>query len=89
MVCQTYRYFGHGMSDRDRPYRTRDEETEWRKLDPIERLGAVLVETGQATPDELKAIVERTQAEILDAVKFGQAAPYPTPDQVKLHVYAN
>src|SRR5262249_15204469 len=43
LVCQTYRFFGHGMSDRDRPYRTRDEEETWRQRDPIPKLARHLV----------------------------------------------
>ncbi len=39
LIMETYRYLGHGMSDVDRPYRTRDEEREWRQTrDPIDRL---------------------------------------------------
>ncbi len=89
LVCQTYRYLGHGTSDRERPYRTRDEEQVWRERDPIHRLGERLVASGQATADELQSLAAATEQEILAAVAFGQAAAYPAPDEVTQHVYAS
>src|SRR5258706_13381773 len=70
LVCQTYRYFGHGMSDRDRPYRTRDEEDNWRLKDPIERLAHYLIESGQVAQSELTAIQEDVQRETLAAREY-------------------
>ena len=60
LVCQTYRYFGHGMSDRDRTYRTRDEEDNWRRKDPIERLAHSLIDSSQFAQSELTAIQDKT-----------------------------
>lgn len=88
LVCQTYRFLGHGMSDRDRPYRTRDEENEWRKLDPIERLGNTLVKSKQATQAELDAIAQTVNKEMADAIEFGMNAGYPDPQEVTQHVFA-
>ena len=31
----TYRYFGHSLSDPRNEYRTRDEEAAWKAVDPI------------------------------------------------------
>ncbi len=89
LVCQTYRYLGHGTSDRDRPYRTRTEEDEWRERDPINRLARVLVDEGHASEADLKAAEAEVQQEIMAAIEFGQAAPYPDPSEVMLHVYGN
>lgn len=88
LVCETYRYSGHGMSDRDRPYRTRAEEAAWRERDPIERLARSLIGTGQATQAELDAIGAAVSHEMATAIEFGTAAPYPTPEEVSQHVYA-
>ena len=87
LICQTYRYYGHGMSDRDRAYRTRDEEKEWRQEDPIERLTQHLFANEYVSQTELDVIAEDTMREISAAVDYGKQAPFPEPDEVMLHVY--
>lgn len=87
LVCDTYRFYGHGMSDRDRSYRTRDEEAVWHENDPIERLTRHLIENGQAAQADLDRIADEVRAENLSAIEFGTAAPYPSVDEVALHVY--
>jgi pyruvate dehydrogenase E1 component alpha subunit len=89
LVCVTYRYGGHGMSDRDRAYRTRDEENEWRTKDALERLGAQLQEAGLASQSELDALKAEVEQEMDQAVQYGMNAPAPTDDQVREHVYAD
>ncbi len=88
LVCETYRYFGHGMADRDRPYRTREEEEQWHKRDPIDRLGRYLVANCQISQHDLDAVVEDVNREILEAVEFGKTAPFPALDEVNQHVYS-
>lgn len=89
IVCQTYRYEGHGMSDRDRAYRTREEEQRWRQNDPIDRLTRLMLtdeQFTQATLDEVNATIKR---EIAYAVESAKAAPLPGPEEVTQHVYAD
>ena len=89
MVCETYRFQGHGMSDPDRPYRTREEEREWQRRDPIEHFARLLTENAHCTPAELAAIEADVLAEIESAVAFARDAPLPAADQVLTHVYAD
>jgi len=89
LVCETYRYLGHGMSDRDRPYRERSEEDAWRARDPIQRLDDYLIQQKIATQDELKKIVEQIHHELEEAVEFGKASPLPKPEEVRFDVYAS
>jgi TPP-dependent pyruvate/acetoin dehydrogenase alpha subunit len=89
LVCQTYRYGGHGMSDRDRPYRTRAEEESWKLKDPIGRLEQHLFATNAANDIELEAIQRKVEEEMNQAVEYGLAASPPAPEEVHLHVYAN
>lgn len=88
LVCQTYRYQGHGMSDRDRPYRTREEEESWKLRDPIHRLEGWLLGEGTGRA-EMDALQSTTEQEMNDAVEYGLAAAPPGPEEVRLHVYAN
>ena len=36
LELNTYRYYGHSLSDPRNEYRTRDEETAWKAVDPVE-----------------------------------------------------
>jgi TPP-dependent pyruvate/acetoin dehydrogenase alpha subunit len=89
LVCQTYRYLGHGMSDPDRPYRTREEEEIWRARDPIVRLGEHILNSGVATQESLDTIAVEAEQEMHEGVEFAKAAPYPAPEEVRDHVYAS
>jgi TPP-dependent pyruvate/acetoin dehydrogenase alpha subunit len=77
------------MSDRERAYRTRDEEQQWQQNDPIAGLVRHILENNHATQAELDRIVEETKQEIVTAIEFAKAAPLPHPDEVTQHVYAN
>jgi 2-oxoisovalerate dehydrogenase E1 component alpha subunit len=86
--AKTYRVTPHSSDDDDRSYRTRDEVEQWKKRDPILRYrqyleGAGLLSRAQA--DELDA---RAAAEVDDAVRFAQSAPYPDVATAATGVYA-
>jgi acetoin:2,6-dichlorophenolindophenol oxidoreductase subunit alpha len=87
LVCETYRYFGHGMSDPDRPYRTRDEEETWKGRDPLERLAATMRQGFKLDPQDTDVQAE-IEAELDAAVAFASSAPYPEPEEVRAHVFA-
>ncbi len=89
LIFSTYRYYGHGMGDRNRPYRTRDEESEWReKRDPIDNLNRQILEDERISSSELDAIRDDVNEEIERGIEFGQKSPYPKPESVLKHVYA-
>lgn len=89
LVCQTYRYNGHGMSDRDRPYRTRAEEDTWKQKDPVSRFEDYLLAHEVARRGELDSLQEEVEVEMKRAADYGLAAGMPPPTEVRLHVYAN
>lgn len=90
LVLDTYRYYGHGMSDRNRAYRSREEERHWRETrDPIMRLAALLVENGHLTAKDLDSIQAEVREETLAAIEFGTNSPFPKPEEVAQHVYAD
>jgi 2-oxoisovalerate dehydrogenase E1 component len=85
--CKTYRWFGHSHSD-PRAYRTREEETEWKKRDPIsvlkEEMQAVKL-LSEAEFDELEKAVEQ---KLERAMEYSNTSPEPKPEEVETDVYA-
>jgi pyruvate dehydrogenase E1 component alpha subunit len=82
LEMMTYRYRGHSMSDPAK-YRTREEVDEMRKQhDPIDHLGARIVETKVATQDELKEIDRQIRARVAEAADFATSAPEPDPSEL-------
>ena len=88
LILETYRYYGHGMNDVTRPYRTREEETEWRERDPIERLGEHLISTNDFTKEDLDEIWNNVQQEIEAGVQFARNSAFPDLNEIAQHVYA-
>jgi pyruvate dehydrogenase E1 component alpha subunit len=78
----TYRYRGHSMSDPAK-YRTREEVERVREQqDPIERVRKRLLDAGQASEEELKAIDAEIRAIVTAAAEFAQAEPEPDPGEL-------
>jgi pyruvate dehydrogenase E1 component alpha subunit len=82
--ARTYRFRGHSMSDPGK-YRTPEELEARKRLDPLAKSRAELVEKGhQAALDKLDASIEE---EIADAVKFAEESPEPGPDLLESTTY--
>ncbi|MFP4181784.1 MAG: pyruvate dehydrogenase (acetyl-transferring) E1 component subunit alpha [Thiohalospira sp.] len=84
----TYRYRGHSMSDSN-AYREKEEERRWSKRDPIITLRDRLIEAGELTEDDYKAM----DTEILDyleneVVPYAEQSPEPDPAEVERYVLA-
>jgi pyruvate dehydrogenase E1 component alpha subunit len=86
--CETYRYYGHGMSDRERAYRSRAEEASWRTRDPLERLERHIAENYQLDVKKT-SIHHDVSEEIAQAVEFAKTSPVPRPESVSTNVYAS
>lgn len=84
--AKTYRYRGHASRDPGK-YRPADEVAAWRERDPIEILGAKLVERGVLTPEDRERIREETQAEVDAAAERAAAAEFPTLEETHAYVY--
>ena len=81
----TYRFRGHSMSDA-KGYRTREEEIEWEKRDPIRIFSKRLIEQGLITEDDIKAMEKDIDDEMEnDIIKFSEESPEPKVED--LHKY--
>ena len=89
LIFDTYRYLGHGMSDRTRPYRSREEEDEWRtQRDPIERLKKQLLELDHCSKSDIEALEKEIVQEVEEAANQAKESPFPAPEEVGKHVFA-
>lgn len=83
----TYRYDGHGMSDKMYVNRT-EEMKAYTEKDPIGRLRNYLCEVYKEIGPELDAVDQRVEEEVAEAVKFAEESPAPTYEDLVRNVYA-
>lgn len=86
--AKTYRFAGHSRGDA-RKYRERDEEQQWKELDPITRLREAILQRDPADADDLARIDAEVETELDDAVEFARNSPEPDPAAAFTDVYAN
>jgi pyruvate dehydrogenase E1 component alpha subunit len=87
--AQTYRFRGHSMRDPAAAvYRTKTEVEEERKRDPILLFHDRLVEAGQLTEAEGKAMEQEVAEGVQEAVDFAEASPPPPVEWLLTDVYA-
>jgi pyruvate dehydrogenase E1 component alpha subunit len=87
LEMETYRFKGHSMSD-PRKYRTKDEEAEYQKDDPILKVLNVIKKNKYATQKQLDAIEEKIKKDIEEAIKFAEESPLPEPEAMYEEIYA-
>jgi len=90
LEVRTQRYVGHSMSDPVHGhYRTKEEVERAKLLDPITRLSEHLMEAGEMTEAEYKAMDKEVQEEMKQATEDALASPPPSTDDVYKFIYAN
>ena len=85
--AKTYRWYGHSHSD-PRAYRTREEEAEWKKRDPIIVMKENLQSVKMLTNGEFEALETAVDAKLDEAMKFSNASPVPKVEEVNTDVFA-
>jgi pyruvate dehydrogenase E1 component alpha subunit len=84
---QTYRYKGHGVSDRSYMERT-EELREWMEnKDPIHILRRTIVGAYPEAEAELNRLSDRAFGVVDDAVNFALTSEPPAPEDLTTHVY--
>jgi pyruvate dehydrogenase E1 component alpha subunit len=83
----TYRYRGHSVADAGLAYRTKEEITERQERDPLLRTAARLRDAG-ATTEDLRAIDERVERRVQEAVEFADGSPEPDVSGLAWAMYA-
>lgn len=85
--CQTYRWYGHSHSD-PRAYRTRTEEAEWKKRDPVQVFPRGLQQLGLATEAELKKADQAVEKKLEAAMEFSNTSAEPSAKELETDVFA-
>jgi pyruvate dehydrogenase E1 component alpha subunit/2-oxoisovalerate dehydrogenase E1 component alpha subunit len=84
----TYRMKGHAEHDAQAYVRKEDLEA-WRGKDPLERYARVLVESKDATAEQLAAMDDAIGQEVDREVQLAEQSPLPDPEVALQNVYAN
>ncbi len=84
---QTYRYYGHSMTD-PAPYRGKDEVNQQRDLrDPIVRLREWIIAEDIVTQDEIDAIDDEMEALVKESIEFADSSDFPDLSELTTNVY--
>jgi pyruvate dehydrogenase E1 component alpha subunit len=87
MEAMTFRYEGHGMSDK--MFSTRTEELAfWKERDPIIKLEDHLKSKYSKIEPELEKLCNKAAQVVEEAEKFADESPVPTYDDLVNNVYA-
>jgi len=85
--CLTYRFRGHSLADPDE-LRTKEEKEEWLSRDPLKRFENYLLQQELVKAKELKAIRDKIQQVVDDAVTFAEQSPEPDPSELRRYIFA-
>ena len=85
----TYRYYGHSLSDPRNEYRTRDEEARWKAIDPLVTFRAALIEAGVATEKQMDNLDNKVIERNARAGRRAADSPDPDPADVIKYMYAD
>jgi 2-oxoisovalerate dehydrogenase E1 component len=86
--AKVIRPYSHSLSDDEKLYRPDEERTTDAERDPVKRFGALLVEEGFVTQDELQALKDEVDREVGEAADLALASAQPAPDTAALFVYS-
>ena len=87
--CKTYRWQGHHVGD-PATYRKRKSETEkedWMKRCPIANMRKELLAQKLMTEEEIKAMEDKVEKEIQDAVAYSKQDEYPDASEAYTDVF--
>ncbi|MBI1259665.1 MAG: pyruvate dehydrogenase (acetyl-transferring) E1 component subunit alpha [Chloroflexi bacterium] len=89
MESLTYRYKGHGVSDKQYDVREgfKQELDEWHEKDPITVLRKTLTENFKGIDKELERIDEEADKIVAEAVEYGENSPAPTYEDLMSNIY--
>jgi 2-oxoisovalerate dehydrogenase E1 component len=86
--AKVIRPYSHSLSDDEKLYRPDEERTSDAERDPVKRFGALIVDEGIVTQEELQKIKDEVDAQINDITDVALASPQPARETVTDFVYS-
>ena len=83
---ETYRYRGHSMSDPAK-YRTKDEVSEYKKLDPVNTTRQALIDKKYMSEEAIAEMEAAIKDEVQASVEFAESSPWPDHSELYTDVY--
>lgn len=85
----TYRYYGHSLSDPRNEYRTREEEASWKEIDPIATFKQELLECGVLREEEIEQLEAKVRQRNARAAERAAVSADPDPADVIKYLYTD
>lgn len=89
LELDTYRYYGHSLSDPRNEYRTREEEARWKEVDPVDVFRNELKKSKAFTEKQLKEVEQKVADRNARAARRAADAPDPVAEDVIKHMYTD
>ncbi len=86
--AKVIRPYSHSLSDDEKLYRPDEERSTDAERDPVKRFGALVVQEGFVTQEELQKIKDEIDAEINAAADEALPSPQPARETAALYVYS-
>lgn len=86
--AKVIRPYSHSLSDDERLYRPDEERVSDAERDPVKSFGALLVQEGFVTQDELQQIKDKVDRDVAEAADRALVSPQPAPETVKQFIYS-
>jgi 2-oxoisovalerate dehydrogenase E1 component len=86
--AKVIRPYSHSLSDDEKLYRSDEERTSDAERDPVKRFGALLIEEGFVTQEELQKIKDEIDREVGEAADAALSSPQPAPETATQFVYS-
>jgi 2-oxoisovalerate dehydrogenase E1 component len=86
--AKVIRPYSHSLSDDEKLYRAETERVADAEHDPIKRFGALLIQEGVASQDELQTLKDEIDRELNEAADAALASPQPAAETVTNFIYS-
>ena len=88
LELDTYRYYGHSLSDPRNEYRKREEENDWKNIDPIENYKIQLLESKITNKKEILKIEKKVKERNAKAAVKAAESKDPDVSDVLKYIYS-
>ncbi len=89
LELDTYRYYGHSLSDPRNEYRTKEEEERWKQVDPVFAFRKRLIDEGVFKAEAIEAVEKKVSARNARAARRAVDSADPDPKDVIKYMYTD